>query len=348
MQTVSFSHRADGFLQMFGTPIPRLWCPPISHYTAEGSIDTPRMTAHWRTMVDHVGGFLVPGSTGDGWEMDEAEIAKVLAVATRLAKELDTRVLIGVLRTDVDQMLDVIQTTVAQLCAGAQSPDPLTAMAAHNVAGFTICPPRGAKLTQSEIQKAIETILALQLPTAIYQLPQVTENEIAPETFEALAGAYPNFILFKDTSGKDHVPQAALGDHGVFLVRGAEGDYATWLKETGGCYDGLLLSSANGFAVELAEMIALLESNNPDAALHLSNRLSTTVAAAFDAVASIPDGTPFANANKAIDHIRAYGADALGVAPPLLHTGRRLPRAVIQDVIAILTSGGFLPETGYL
>ncbi len=348
MQTATAVARADLVQRMIGSPIPRLWCPPITHYTAEGNVDVERMAAHWRTMTRYVGGFLVPGSTGDGWDMQDDEIAHMLAIATDLAAQLDTRVLVGVLRTDVEAMLDVIKATATAVQAMAGESDVLTAMERCHVAGFTVCPPKGAALTQQEIQTGLEAVLDLGLPTAIYQLPQVTENEVSLAVFEDLAARYPNFLLFKDTSGEDHVPQEDRGTSGVFLVRGAEGSDARWLEEAGGCYQGLLLSTANCFAAEFARMIALLEAGDIAGADALSQRITTVVTAAFDAVAEVGHGNAFANANKAIDHFRAYGSRALSVAPPNLHAGVRLPVSVLRTVGEALEAGRFVPAKGYL
>jgi len=348
MQTATAVARAELTQRMLGIPIPRLWCPPITHYTAAGNVDGERMAAHWRTMARYVGGFLVPGSTGDGWDMQEGEIAHMLAIATDLATQLSTRVLVGVLRTDVEAMLDVIEATVTTLQAIAGESDVLTAMERCHVAGFTVCPPNGAALTQRKIQTGLEAVLDLGLPTAIYQLPQVTENEVSLAVFEDLAARYPNFLLFKDTSGEDHVPQEDRGTSGVFLVRGAEGSYASWLAEAGGCYRGLLLSTANCFAAEFARMISLLEAADVAGADALSQRISAVVAAAFDAVAEIRHGNAFANANKAIDHFKAYGSRALSVAPPMLHAGVPLPASAVKAVGEALEAGGFMPTKGYL
>ena len=77
-------------------------------------------------------------------------------------------------------------------------------------------------------------MLGLGYPIALYQLPQVTENEITPETVAELASRFPNFYLFKDTSGEDRVALADLDLQGVFLVRGAEGQYHQWPRAVGG------------------------------------------------------------------------------------------------------------------
>ena len=95
------------------------------------------------------------------------------------------------------------------------------------------------------------------LPTALYQLPQVTQNEMSPETLQQLALVYPNFYLCKDTSGRDQVLTAGLDYAGVRFVRGMEGDYSLWYHPGQSGYDGFLLSSANGCAAELQALIRL-------------------------------------------------------------------------------------------
>ncbi len=333
--------------RLTGPEIPRLWCPPLTHYRDDGKLDVMRMTAHWRVMAPHAGGFLVPGSTGDGWAMTEAEIAALLKIAIDLAAQLGTRVLVGVLRTEVDAMIEVIERTMTRLRERADSDDAMETLGQTHVGAFTICPPKGADLTQAEIGAGVRRVLDLGLPIALYQLPQVTENEISPALFAELAAAYPNLLFLKDTSGEDHVPQADGGESGVFLVRGAEGDYARWLRESGGRYDGLLLSTANCFAPQLAGMIRALENGDHEAAETTSRQLTETVAAVFDRVAGLPDGNAFANANKAMDHWMAYGPKA-EAAPPRLYGGSRLPEAVIVETGHILEAGGLMPERGYL
>lgn len=328
--------------------MPRLWCPPITHYTASGEVDKARMATHWATMVAHVGGFLVPGSTGDGWEMSSNEISQLLSIATDLAVQLNTRLLVGVLRTQIEEMLAVITQTVAWLKDRSGESDPLQAMQAHHVVGFTVCAPRGADLSQTEIEVGLARVLDLGLPTAIYQLPQVTQNEISPATFAALAARYSNFLMFKDTSGTDRVPETDRGSSGVVMMRGAEGNYARWLRESGGPYDGFLLSTANCFSAELCKIIHNLENGDSEAAQMLSRQLTDTVNAAFAMVKNLPYGNAFANANKALDHWMAYGQNAEQMPPPLLHAGIPLPSKILTEVGRLLQQNGFLPATGYL
>lgn len=304
-------------------PLPRLWCPLLTHYTPDGALDFDRMRAHLEHLRPHVPAYLIPGSTGDGWQLSDPDTDRLVAFARDAAAEGGLTLLVGALRPTLDGILDVVRRT---------DPD--------GIAGFTVCAPHG-DLTQSEIEAALDTVLALGHPTALYQLPQITGNRIAPDTVARLAARHPNCFLFKDTSGEDTVALSGLVPDSVFLVRGAEGDYARWLAPDGP-YDGFLLSTANSFPAELRAIV-----DDPVGARGLSERVSACVADAFAAVADVPVGNAFANANKAIDHVQAWGDRALAVSPPVLHGGARLPAEAIRRVAESLTRHGLHPDRGY-
>ena len=334
--------------ELIGGEIPRLWCPTLTHYRADGTLDKERMAAHWVFMQPYVRAFLVPGSTGDGWEMSNAEINTLLDFALELADKLDLLLLVGVLKTDVDSTVEAITATVSRLKQKTGEQESFKALKQSRVCGFTVCPPRGADLTQEQMQADLATILELNLPTAIYQLPQVTENEMFPALIQQLAEGYGNFMLFKDSSGSDRFALEDRGKSGIFLLRGAEGNYADWLRESGGAYDGLLLSTANCFAAQLKGIVALLRGGKTDAARNLSDRLTRVLESVFGLVNNLPQGNPFTNANKAIDHFMAYGLEAGQMPPPMLHSGKRLPKEIMQEVGNILENAELIPQTGYL
>ena len=242
----SVAHQRSNILHaLFPAGVPSLWCPALTHYDAQGAIDRSRQHAHLRFMSRWVGAVLVPGSIGDGWELTAAETHEVVELALTLAPQLGLRVLVGALDpepasaatriTDIRARLD--ESRLRCLC------------------GFAVCPPRGSTVSQDQMEIALAGVLALQVPIGLYQLPQVTENEMSPDLVARLASRYPEFVLFKDTSGRDLVGKSGLDLGGVFMVRGAEGDYARALKTGGGPYDGLLLSSANSFGAELTAII---------------------------------------------------------------------------------------------
>ncbi|MFP4374781.1 MAG: dihydrodipicolinate synthase family protein [Spirochaetaceae bacterium] len=321
--------------RLFPSGIPRLWCPLLTHYDASGRIDHERIRGHLRHLAPTVRTFLAPGSTGDGWEMSDEERAELLELLLETAAELDLWILVGVLATE----RGAARRSVAAL--GAE-------LAGRRVCGFTVTPPKGAELDQSTIHDELEGILELGYPTALYQLPQITENEMSPETVSDLAARYENFYLFKDTSGGDRVAVSGASTADVFMVRGAEGGYAKHLKPAGGFYDGFLLSTANCFAAELNDIVELVFAGRHAEAAALSARVEAVVNGVFDAVSALPYGNPFANANKAVDHVLAYLPDHGSMPAPMTHSGNRIPREAITRAERLLREQDLLPARGYL
>jgi dihydrodipicolinate synthase/N-acetylneuraminate lyase len=337
--------RSELVAEFFPAGVPRLWCPLLTHYDGDGRIDHDRVRAHIRHLAPTVRTFLAPGSTGDGWEMTDAERDELLELLLSVAVEQDLWILVGVLKTAEGEARRSIETMGAELAAG----DEMTAaFARRRVCGFTVTPPKGADLEQDRIHAELDAILALGYPTALYQLPQITGNEMTPATVAELASRYPNFYLFKDTSGGDRVAHSDSSTADVFMVRGAEGDYASHLKGAGGSYDGFLLSTANSFPRELGEIVDLSVAGRAEEAGALASRVETVVYGVFDEVSALPFGNPFANANKAIDHVRAYAPDHERVPPPMTHSGERLPTAAAELAARLLREQGLLPERGYL
>ncbi len=327
--------------------LPRLWCPPLTHYDGAGAIDHARMEAHWRFMRRSIRGFLVPGSTGDAWEMAPFELDAVVAAALDRVETGGGELLLGALHPDASATLAAISSLLELLKRRTGQVDPRDAMAAAHVRAFTVCPPAGEDRTREGIEAGLAAILDLGVPVALYQLPQVTRNEMSPGLVAGLAARYPNLILLKDSSGDDRVARSGLV-RDLFLVRGAEGDYARWLTEGGGPYHGLLLSTANCFPGPLQAVIGHLEEGRIAEARELSGRLSRVVAQAFDLVADLPEGNAFANANKAMDHFMAWGLKASRVPAPRLHAGSEIPRKLLARVAIILAEAGFFPDQGYL
>lgn len=205
--------------RLFPEGVPTLWCPLITHYDEEGQIDAKRMTAHLNHLSPWVKGFLIPGSTGDGWEMNADEIRQVLEIALEQTTRLKLHLLIGVLKTDAAEALQTILDTLAWLKSHSGVDDTEKCLIKRRVCGFTVCPPRGRDLLQKQIAEGLSSILEAGLPTAIYQLPQVTQNEMSPELVSELAAAFSNFALFKDTSGADRVALSGRKLENVYLVR---------------------------------------------------------------------------------------------------------------------------------
>lgn len=340
--------REDMTAALFPDGIPRLWCPLLTHFSAPRQFDAERIGRHLAHIAPYVKGLLVPGSTGEGWEMTDEDIRGLLPIVCEAARDAGVRILVGVLKTDLAAMQACIDSTIDWMCERTGEPDPASAMARSSVVGFTVCPPRGADLSQQELSDALARVLDRGHPTALYQLPQVTENEMAPETVETLAARYGNFYLFKDTSGGDRVALSGRDLGGVFLVRGAEGEYARWTKTAGGPYDGFLLSTANVFAKELSQILGFLSAGQAEAGQALAERIGRVVEGAFAAVGGLSAGNPFTNANKALDHHMAYGASAMDREPAMLYSGVRLPSGVVEAARGLLAANGLAPRSGYM
>jgi len=345
--TMRFTGQRQALIaRLFPAGVPLLWCPSLTHYASDGSIDKERMRAHLKFMHPAVGGFLIPGSTGEGWEMTDFEVRELLEFMVDEIHDVKAHLLIGVLKTDIDAVLTAMEDTIDWLKAKTGTQDAMKALEQSSVCGFTVCPPAGKDLGQARIHAALESVLALGVPVSLYQLPQVTQNEMSPDTIATLGAKHPNFYLFKDTSGVDRV--AASGFRDAFLVRGAEGNYSAHLAAAGGNYDGFLLSTANCFGPQLAEMIGNLQGGRTAQAEAFSQKLTALTDEVFALAGQVGYGNAFTNANKAMDHFFARGPDAAKVQPPRLHSRRLLPVDLIEATGAALKHCGLMPESGYL
>jgi len=254
-----------------------LWCPLLTHYRADGGVDEDRLLAHLDHVAAWVTGILVPGSTGDGWELSEAERLRVLGLVLDQATRLKLQVLVGVLKTDASAVLASLVGTVEWLKHRTGEANTLHCLVRRRVGAFTLCAPSGAGLSQGDLRAALATLLDTGLPMALYQLPQVTGNRLEPETVRELAERYANLLFFTDSSGEDLVATAVPQPPGLCFLRGAEGDYVASLRGGGGPYDGLLLSSANAFPREIRHMMRDLERKRMTDAVALSDRLGRAV-----------------------------------------------------------------------
>ena len=328
--------------------VPALWCPPLTHYDDGGAVDARRIAAHFRHLSRCVRGFLVAGSTGDGWELSPEERRQVFAIALKEAPRLGLRLLLGALTPKTSDAAALIREDVDWIKSTVKERDTEKALAKARVCGFAVCPPRGKELRQGDLERDLASILELDVPTAVYQLPQVTQNEVSPKVTSDLAARFTNFILFKDTSGRDRWVLSGKERHGVFALRGAEGDYVRWFDRAGGPYNGFLLGASNCFARELYQVIEKIRGGRLAAARALTKRLTAAGNEMGPLVRELPDGNPFTNANKAMDHFFAHGPEAAAVPPPRLHAGSRLPTEVIRAAGEILRRYELMPGRGYL
>jgi 4-hydroxy-tetrahydrodipicolinate synthase len=311
-----------------------LWVPILSHYRG-GAIDRDRMASQIGSLLPFVRQFLVGGSTGDGWEHDDAAAAALTALACNDAVfRKGTKLLLASLRPTTDAVVAravAIERQLAEAGAGAAS-----------VVGLAICPPVDAAASQEAILRHYRAVMeATTLPIAVYQLPQVTGCAIAPETMRTLA-AEPRVVMFKDSSGLDVVAKAGAAK-GVVALRGAEGGFAEALAPEGP-YDGWLLSSGNAVPEALRAIATHLESGERDRAAALSARTTTAIARLFEAVKPLAFGNAFSNANRAADHIRAYRGGWRAAPPPVTISGATIPAEILA--VAAAEVSPLLPEGG--
>jgi dihydrodipicolinate synthase/N-acetylneuraminate lyase len=342
------SSRTSLVRSLFPDGVPQLWVPTLVFYDEAGRIDHERQSAHLAFMAPYLKGILVPGSTGDGWDMSDDEVIPALESVIPFAVKHGLDLIVGILRPAPDSASALIESVLYHLRNRAGKASLADAFAAARVRGLTITAPTSdPPLSQAAIASALRPILQRGVPIALYQLPQVTGNTMMPELVAGLAEEFPNLILFKDSSGTDEVALSGKMPEDVVLLRGAEGRYAHWSKAHGGPYDGFLLSSANSFPAQLAGILDDLQNGRVAEADRSSASVSAAVADAFAAVIEVRQGNAFTNANKALSQVMAYGDQALKAPPPRLHGGGRLPRSVLEAVQASVARHGLAPAHGY-
>lgn len=331
---------------------PLLWCPVLAHYKDDGALDVERMSSHQSWLVSSgVTGFLVPGSTGDAWDMNMDEAISFLDTCRGIASKIRSKnpgsapyLLAGALHASEEDTLKCMELMEQQ--------------AKDDICGFCVCPPRGIT-DEGQMEKSLSAFLDKGFPIAVYQLPQVTQVTMSVDLLRRLADKYETFLFFKDSSGEDAMALSGVGLDGVFMVRGAEGKYAEWLANPiSSGYHGFLLSTANVYPSFLASVIGNVAAGAAGGdligAAELSARISRCTEVAFAAVtgelAEGLGGNAFTNSAKAVDHWMAWGPGALEQQRPLplLKSGKRLPSAVIEKVGEALVNEKLMGTSGYL
>ncbi len=316
-----------------------LWVPLLSHYEPSGRLDLDRMAEQVRFLLPNVRQFLLGGSTGDGWELDDAAFEDLVHLAGRPGLfGPQNKLLFGLLQPTTEEV-------VRRAGILARALDHNAAIQSELV-GVAVCPPMDANASQAKIRQHYEAVLAATvLPVALYQLPQVTRCMLEPDTVRTLVGNR-RVTMFKDSSGHDGVAKAgAVKD--IIALRGAERHYAEALAPTGP-YDGWLLSSGNSFAAALREMADALDRGDKQKGMELSNQISEAVERLFGAVASLKFGNAFSNANRSADHLLAWGGNWRKAPPPQAHGGIFIPSETLTEVEQILRDTEFMPDHGYL
>jgi dihydrodipicolinate synthase/N-acetylneuraminate lyase len=322
--------------------LPALWVPLLTSYriaSAGTLIDDVHMRAHAARVGGSVPLWMVAGSTGDGWNLDDAQYDALMRLAADgLRACAEARVLVALLRGDTAGVLELIDRLhrIAGTRADASLAENTARLRALGWVGICVCPPVGAATTQAQIRNHYEAVLErARMPLALYQLPQVTACRIEPATYRELVTAHVEIIMFKDTSGEDTIAHEVPGA-GPLLVRGAEGGYAQALAALGGAYDGFLLSTANVFGAELRQFMLQARAGRSEDARALGARLEARIMALFEAGTGAPIGNVFSNTNRAIAHILEHGRSWRDQPLPMLFDGSRLPRELVDRVAHVL------------
>lgn len=353
MSTSSPLRRADILNAVIpGNALP-LWVPLLTPYRPGApDVDVDRLRRHREVVRAHTPLWMVGGSTGDGWDLDDRQFATLLAASCDdSVRELQGRVLFALLGRDTDAVLNRLHALHGALGTSDRNSfdENLEILVERGVVGICLAPPVGEGIDQVTIAHHVEEIgRRARMPIALYEIPQATGNRIAPETYQALIASHEEIVLFKDSSGEDRLAATSSLLDSPVLVRGFESDYASALRAGGGNYDGLLLGSANVFASELVGIVRATLSGHLDAAATHAAALQQRVEASFDAVAAVPVGNAFANANRVIDHVMAFGPRTADVPPPTLFDGSAIDPAVVDAMASILDRDGLRPATGYL
>lgn len=316
---------------------PRLWFPPLSYYREDGSLDFPRMDRMLAKVHPYCQGVLVPGSTGDGWVLPQAEQEAIVRHFLAGFSFGRFRMFLGALLPTTEQTKASIARWCEILREISDERQDRDAMDALSVAGFVICVPNGMTDPAAQ-ERALAEVLDLGLPTAFYQLPQVTGALVEPALIADLAARYPNLILGKDSGGGDELANSRLLSDRLMLLRGAEGDPTELVGGAAPVYDGLLLSTVNCFPAEYAALLA---------GTGTFGVFGEVIDEVFEAAAVSPVSNAFSDANRAMDHVLYYGREALNKPAPCCIGGKPLPESLIQLAYAAMDKRGLVPETGY-
>lgn len=274
-----------------------LWVPILTHYKSKNKLelDNSLIEKHIKWLKPHVTQYLVCGTTGDGWNLNEKLVLDWLdLISQEHIINKNNKILFGVFGSttkDVLNRAELVENYIRKNKCHA------------SYFGLTLCAPVGEKISQQDIIRHFETIIKnTKLPISIYQLPQVVKCTIEPESLKTLKEKYQTRIdLFKDTSGEDKVINSKLDFGNIKFLRGAEENYYEHLSPKGK-YDGFLLSSANCFAKILRE-ICNKDDKHFSNKKNLSNDLSNLIKTSFEEGQKLDFGNPFSNVNKAFIHV---------------------------------------------
>lgn len=335
--------RRELISRLFPGGIPRIWCPLLTQYTPDGGIDAFRMRALLRSLAPHVGGLMLTGDLGDGWQLSRRQCDQVLAACLDDARALGMRVLFAVAEEESQDAYGTIVYHLEALARIHGKDSALENLIAAGLCGYSIFAPFGAGQEDQRIEEALRPILNLGAPVAIINSPASTGTTLSPALIGKFCDEFPNFYLYQDNSGLDEYVLSPYDDDSLITLRGVEFDYNKWYNH----YDGFMLPFANSFASTLTRVWAEREDENEDVAKEMSLKMDGLIRGLLD-LAERLEGNATQNAVRLCDHFRAYGKDAweMDVAPTL--DGTQYPARLVEQVGDLINDSGLLNENGYL
>lgn len=320
-----------------------LWVPVLTHLKTENGapqLDGERLRAHLAWLGQHTRQAMIAGSTGEGWSLDDASFEALLRLWAEPGMSDDFSLIIGCLDASTEDVLRRIETLSR---VAETAPD-----FGKRIIALAACPHVDPDASQLAILAHFTTLFARSpWPIALYQLPQVTGCEMAGHTVKTLIDRGRPVPFIKDSSGLDRLARAGLPLRPAALLRGAEDRYAECLFPEGE-YDGWLLSTGNVLAPELQAIAEAMRRQDYEAARGRSSQVQQAVADVFASAADCGVPSPFAAVNKAMDHVRAFGADWQAYPVPRLWTGETLPHDLLMAAEKSLHSLQVLAPTGYM
>jgi len=234
---------------------PGVLTPLVTPFTAEGGLDLDAVPALVEyQLANGINGFVVAGTTGEGYALDLTERAALLRLVRDLAAgRVPVLVGVGGMAT---------RESVAQAVMAAEG----------GADGLMVGGPAYVLPDQQELARHIRVVVdAAGLPTVLYDYPARSGVQFGPEALDGLAD-HPLVVGIKEASGdldRIGMMQSRYGD-AIALVAGADA-LAMHFFAAGG--DSWIAGFANALPAEHVSMLAAATAGDTDEAWDQSRRL---------------------------------------------------------------------------
>lgn len=180
----------------------------VTPFSADGTVDMPRLVMHARHVLAHgCDGVTLFGTTGEGFSIGMRERAAMLGALAGAGLDFPTQLNAGVSATTIEDAVDQARLALA---AGAR--------------GLLFAPPYYLKGVEDEalyawFSRAIEAIGASARGVILYHIPGQTAVPISVDLVGRLKAAFPGVIAgVKDSSGEWATAEAFLKAHGELAI----------------------------------------------------------------------------------------------------------------------------------